>query len=327
MVASAMLSPPSTGIVYTGSGLFVQSWSDLLSWWFNQTFGWLTLHRFVAAFSYFGFLLAVLAMFHYNDQKDSLVNRAHWDWVASYGLALGLGGLILQPILGMIYAQVIQIGQSEAFYFMMNGPRAWVMLLMVVLFSALFIALIVYFLDRRESILSKPENAFLHKTFKVMLVIAIIAAFFLVQPAWFGSDDLNNPDAIINPLGKMTFKYIAFFVMIVIGAVILITDARLLKDQRDGEWGNLSKQSRYSAITIGILGMWIVVVMGFVRESIRTPWLINGIIPIPDSMSNPSPLTMGKIWIVWFILTTIMIILFWFVSKVTSYHPEEAEKI
>jgi cytochrome bd ubiquinol oxidase subunit I len=327
MVASAMLSPPDTGIVYTGSGLLVQSWGDLLSWWFNQTFGWLTMHRFVAAVSYFGFLLAILAMFHYNDQKDSLVNRAHWDWVGSYGLAWGLGALIVQPILGMVYAQVIENGQPDAFYFMMHGPRAWVMLLMVGLFSALFIALIIYFLDRREVILSKPENAFLHKTLKILLVIAIIAAVILVQPAWFGSDDINSPDAIINPLGKMSFKYIAFFVMIVIGVIILITDTRLLKDQREGEWGNLSSQSRYSAITIGILGMWIVVVMGFVRESIRTPWLINGIIPIPDSMSNPTPITMGKIFLVWTILTTTMLVIFWFVSKVTSYHPEKAEEI
>ncbi len=61
----------------------------LMSWWFNATTWILQFHRLAAALSYFGFILAMLAMFHYLDRKDD-ASRSYWDLVGSYGLDLGI---------------------------------------------------------------------------------------------------------------------------------------------------------------------------------------------------------------------------------------------
>ena len=73
--------------------------------------------------------------------------------------------------------------------------------------------------------------------------------------------------------------------------------------------------------------MWIIIVMGFVRESAREPWLVNGIIPVLGGESYPTPLPVTGIFSVWFIITAGTIPIFWFVSKVTAEHPEMAEEV
>ncbi len=326
MVASAMLTPGSTTIDYTASGLLTMTLEESIAWWFNPSMWILTFHRAVAGLSYFGFLLATLSMFHYKDKNDPVAKK-HWDWQASYGIAWGLAGLLLQPILGMIYVQVIQNDNYSTFSTMMNGPRAWEFLMLVGLFAVLFLVLLVYFVDRRETILSKPENAFLHKTFNIFLYITAICTFFLVQPAWIGGTTIDAPGALVNPLGKMTFKYIALLTMSLIALLVLLIDTRLLKDEREGEWGKLSKTSRWSAMLTGVLGMWMVIVMGFTRESGRAPYTIMGIFPVEGgSSSSPTPISVEKIFIVWIVITVFILLIFWLVSRVTSYHPEEAEK-
>jgi cytochrome bd-type quinol oxidase subunit 1 len=104
-------------------------------------------------------------------------------------------------------------------------------------------------------------------------------------------------------------------------------DGIMLSSTKESEWGNLSKVSRYAAIMAGIIGMWIVVIMGYVRESARSPWVIYDIIPVPASDTNPTPIWIGRILIVWLIVMAIAITVFWFTSKVTAHHPEEAEVI
>jgi cytochrome bd-type quinol oxidase subunit 1 len=91
--------------------------------------------------------------------------------------------------------------------------------------------------------------------------------------------------------------------------------------------GNLSKTSQAAAIMSGALGMWIVIVMGYVRESARSPWLIYDIIPVPGGQTYPTPIPISRIYIVWFIILVVVTTIFWFVSKVTAHHPEKAEEV
>ena len=104
-------------------------------------------------------------------------------------------------------------------------------------------------------------------------------------------------------------------------------DAIMLGDVREAEWGKLSKTSRISGILAGIIGMWIVVVMGYVRESARSPWLIFKTIPVPGGQKHPTPIPVSRIFIVWAIITIATVFVFWFTSKVTAHHPEKAEKV
>jgi cytochrome bd-type quinol oxidase subunit 1 len=324
MIASGMLTPGTPTIDYVGNGNLTMSLQDALAWYFNPTMAILSIHTLVAAVSYFGFLLALLSVFHFNDKKQSEY-KPHWDWMTSYGMAWGLGGLIIQPITGMIYAQIIQNVQMTAFDQMMHGNQAWEFLLMASLFAVMFLIILVFYIDRQEETLSKPENAFLQKMFQIFLIITAISAFFLVQPAWFGTDYYYAPGAIINPLGYMSFKYIALILMVFIGIITLIVNNRLIKQHPEGEWGNLSKSSRVSAILTGILGMWMVVVMGFIRESGRAPWIISQIIPVSENDLNPTPIYITSIFAVWIIITMVALIVFRFASKQTTHRPGEKE--
>jgi cytochrome bd-type quinol oxidase subunit 1 len=73
--------------------------------------------------------------------------------------------------------------------------------------------------------------------------------------------------------------------------------------------------------------MWIVIVMGFVRESARAPWTIYGIIPVPGGQSAPTPLSFLTISGVWLVVTVGSLLIFWFTSRVTASHPEKAEEM
>ncbi len=327
MVASGMLTPGGASIVYSQTGLMTIPISEAWAWWLNPTTLRLQLHRLAAAVSYFGFLVAMLGTLHYGDRKDE-ISKKHWDWVTSYGLAWGLLGLVFQPALGLIYMMAISDAQDSAFQMIMHGPRAWEMLLMVALFSALVISSLIYFYDRRERILTKVETRTWHTLFKICLIAAVICAIILVQPAWLGATFIDDPNAWENPLGSMDFKYPTLFTLIILGVIVLTIDTAILSDLHEAEWGHPSKTARTAAMLSGIFASWIVVVMGYVRESARSPWTIYNIIPVPHSYPDyPTPIPLPQIFVVWAVVIFLALTVFWYTSKVTAYHPEEAEKI
>jgi len=325
MVASGMLTPGDS-ITWGQSGLMPMALDLAKTWWFNGTTFRLQFHRLFASISYFGFLLALLAMLHYRDRKGT-EDRKYWDWVGSYSMGWGLFGLVIQPMLGMIYMLAIKDTQLDAFEMIMHGSRAWEMLLMVSLLSCLFLTVITYFIDRREKILSELENRNIHKIFKAFLIIAALCALILVQPAWLGASNIADANAWINPLGSMDYKYVAIFTLVIIGALTLMLDWIMIGDRRNAEWGNLSVASRLAAGMSGVFGMWIVIVMGYVRESARSPWTIYNIVPVPGGQDYPTPIPITRIFIVWGIITVVTLAIFWFTSKVTAHHPEKADEV
>ncbi|MEJ2250342.1 MAG: cytochrome ubiquinol oxidase subunit I, partial [Candidatus Lokiarchaeota archaeon] len=326
MVAAGMLTPGTPTITFTSSGLLTMTPSDLLSWWFNPTTWYLTLHRFVAAVSVFGFIIALLAMFHYKDRPDR-ASKKYWDWVGSWGIMWGLGGLVLQPIFGLLYVNQLFYSSNPAFQMMMHGPRAWEMLLMVSLLAALFLIILVYYIDRKEEILNREENQKYKKLLNYFLIISAVCAFFLVQPSWLGGNFEFGTNSVFNPLGIMAIKYLALLIMLIIGILVVAIDVKMLRKMKEGEWGKLSNVSRYAGILTGVIGMFIVIVMGYVRESSRAPYTIFGILPVPGMSMNPTPIAVDRIFIVFGVILLMIILIFWFTSKVTAHHPEEMDKI
>ncbi|WP_292492539.1 hypothetical protein [Methanoculleus sp. 10] len=152
--------------------------------------------------------------------------------------------------------------QNQAFTNIMTGPRAWEMLMMVGLLSLLIVTVSVYFIERRERLLVRLGRHGIRNLFRAFAVIAGAAGLVLVQPAWLGGIMQFDPGAWSNPLGLMYYKHIALLVLITIGAAIIGIDLLVLRGRRDEEWGNLSRASRMAALIAGVLGSWIVIVMG-----------------------------------------------------------------
>jgi cytochrome d ubiquinol oxidase subunit I len=317
-LASGMLTPGSDQITWGSSGLLTMSYESLSAWWFNATTWILQFHRLAAAVSFFGFLLAMLAMFHYFDRKDE-ASRTYWDLVGSFGLSWGLLGLIFQPLIGITYMYTIFKNQVSAFSSIMLGSRAWEMLLMIGLLSVLLIAVLVYLYDRKEKILKRPGNEKLHRLFRVFIIIAAVCGFILVQPYTMAFG--------VNPLGYMSYKLVALLILVSIAAVVFAIDLIMLREPGIVEWGNLSSTSRSAGILVGILGIFIVTVMGYVRESARSPWTIYQIIPVPGGQAYPTPIPAYQIFVVWAFIIGLVIAVFWFTSRVTAEHPEQVEEV
>jgi cytochrome bd ubiquinol oxidase subunit I len=317
-LASGMLTPGAAPITWGSTGLLTMSLASLQSWWFNATTWILQFHRLAAAISFFGFLLAMLAMFHYFDRKDD-ASKAYWDLVGSYGLSWGLLGLVFQPLIGIVFMFTIFKNQPPAFASIMLGSRAWEMVLMVGLLSILFITVLVYLYDRKERILKIPGNEKLHRLFRIFIIIAAVCGIILVQPYTMAFG--------INPLGYMSYKLVALAILVLIGTFAFAIDLIMLREPGIVEWGELSDTSRYSAILAGFLGIFIVLVMGYVRESARSPWTVYKIIPVPGGQAYPTPIPAYQMFVVWAIIIALVMTIFWYTSRVTAEHPERAEEV
>jgi len=326
MLAGGMLTPGIEGIQFTTTGLMTIPLSEAMATWFHPTLWQLQFHRLFASISFIGFILAMLGVFHFLDRKAKR-DKKHWDWVSSYGLSWGLLGLVFQPFIGLIYMLKISDVNNQAFQFIMHGPRAWEMLLMIGSVAFLFLTVILFFIERREKIFSKLETKNLHKLYTIFFFIALLATFILIQPAWLGAQYVDDPGAWQNPIGIMDLKYIAIGALVLIGTVMLTVDFLLLGDTKEGSWGDLSKSARSCLMLSGFLGIFVILVMGFVRESARSPWTYYGIIPVAGGTSYPTPLRLENIFIVWLLIMIIVIVTFWLTSKSTAYHPEKAEEI
>ncbi|MEN6518485.1 MAG: cytochrome ubiquinol oxidase subunit I [Methanospirillum sp.] len=325
MLAAGMLTPGVSTLTYSAGGILTIPWAEALQLWFNPTLWQLQFHRVGAALGMVGFLVAALGVLHYRD-RPSMEDRKQWDWVAAYGLAWGVFGLAVQAVLGYLYMFQILQSQPAAFEVMMHGARAWEMVAMVTLYSGLALAVIVYFITRRDRLLSQRTSTRLRNAFRGFLVVAAVLAFILIQPSWIGAPTGFDPTAWVNPIGLMRYKYPALFGLAAIGAVIAILDAVLLtREEKEGEWGYLTKGSWVAGLFAGLLGTAIVNVMGFVREAGRAPWTMYNIIPV--SYHTPTPIPPLQIAGVWIISLSISWLIFWTVSKVTAYHPETKEQV
>ncbi len=323
-LAAGMLTTGDSTIVWGYSGILTMAWNTLIAWWSNSTVWFLTFHRLAGAVSVYGYIIAALAMFHYLDRKDQ-ASRAYWDWVATYGMAFGLLGLAFQPGFGLMYMTQINLNQPAAFNYMMHGPRAWEMLWMVVLLSTLLIVSLIYFIDRHKGTLSKQRTFNIYPMWKILLAFAALAWFINANPAWFGTLFVNSPSAVANPAGAMVYKYIALFTITIIASLVVGSAVFILGSLDEPDWGHISKSSRAAAIISAILAMWVIIVMGFVRESARSPWTIFQIVPVPGGTDYPTPISVWAIFLIWFGLLGFSITVFWFVSKVTAEHPEDVD--
>ena len=323
---SGMLTPGAATITWGEPGLLGMPWADYLQWWFNPTLWPLQFHRVAAAISFFGFLIAFLAMLHFRDRTDP-PSKKYWDWAGSFGILWGLAGLVIQPLLGIWYMYSIFAHQNQAFANIMTGPRAWEMLMMIGFLSLLVVTASVYFIERREHLLVKLGRHDIRNVFRALAIVAGVAGFILVQPAWLGGIMQFDPGTWANPLGLMYYKHIAIIILIVIGTLIIGIDLLVLRGRRDEELGNLSRASWAAALIAGVLGSWIVIVMGYVRESARSPWLFYKIVPVPGGQTYPTPVPPHQIFVVWMFALGLAFAVFWFTSRVTSYHPEQEEKV
>jgi cytochrome bd ubiquinol oxidase subunit I len=322
-LASAMLTPGITSLTYVQSSvaLLTIPLNEALATWFNPTLWPLQWHRLFAAIGMVGFSISMLAVFHFIKRKGK-EDRAYWDWVARYGLNWGLLGLLAQPFLGLWYMLTIQSSNALAFTTIMHGPRAWAMLLMIGVYTFLILSAILFYIERRQRVLAENTNRTVRKVYLICFWIAVFFGIILVQPGWLSGTFETPAQAWI--LGSMNLKYVSMGVLVSVGALLVGMDLVFLSNLKEEEWGSLNRGARGALVLTGFFSIFIVLIMGFFRESARQPWLYYGIIPVANAIQFPTPLLLVNVFGVWVVAMIMLMIAFWFTSRATAYHPEES---
>ncbi len=124
----------------------------------------------------------------------------------------------------------------------------------------------------------------------------------------------------------MDYKYLALFVIsIVIGLLLMIDLVFLSRHARN--WGNMSGASKGAAVLMGFLSMWLLIVMGYLRESNRAPYTIYNDRPGSGGTDISHTHMIGTIFLIWALLLTLAITVYWFTSKVAAHRPQTNGRI
>jgi len=243
---------------------------QLLRVFFTPTTIPLDMHRILGDVSFAGFVLAGYASVRALRSRDE-ADRAYFDWFGSLALLAGLAFMFLQPAVGVEYLEEIRADSPGGFNVMMRGPNAWLFLVQVAVLSVLFLLGVYYMLLQVRK--SGHRSA---GTLRAMLWIGIISALLLVQPRVIGPGVEHPWVAWENPLGTMQpWKYLAMGGLTLSG--IIAVGAYLGAYRRGLRWGYFGDGGRRAQrvlLTLAIFASLMMLLMGFIRENSRLPFVI-----------------------------------------------------
>ena len=214
---------------------------------------WLTelTHRLVGNFSYVGFVIAGIAgvrMLWSPGDKD----RAYFDWLGNFGLLLGVGVLLLQPIVGWFYASQIQAGSPDAYTRVMVGQYSWLFLVQSFFLAVAFLLGNIYLTQTANARAKLGAGA---RAWMRWATVAIaLLGVLLVIPQQF-------------PLGTMSpWKYLGLAGFLVFGGTTLFLYLRAMPTFT---WGNARAGSQWALVAAAVVAILLFTTMGVIRTTAR----------------------------------------------------------
>ncbi|MCL5961012.1 MAG: hypothetical protein M1358_17200, partial [Chloroflexi bacterium] len=190
-VGAVMLTPPANITLLGGGSLdsLVRNFGPL--YWNNPTWLPLSIHRFVGAISFTGFLVAIMAgLFQW--RSGTAERRAIYNWMGGWGMKIGLAPLVLMPAIGFFYVEEIRGAAPGAFANLMVGQIRWVFNLQVILLGLLFIAGNLYLAQSlRSAIFSAATKAMAVRWLGIGGAIGLVVAVMFAL--WGLSSGLGRP--------------------------------------------------------------------------------------------------------------------------------------
>lgn len=243
---------------------------DLLRVFFNPTAIPLDMHRIVGDISFAGFIVGGYAAFRALRTQDA-EQRAYYDWIGNIGLIAGLGFMFLQPAIGLSYLEEIRASAPGAFTVMMRGRLSWVFLVQSAFLSLLFFLSVLYMMLQLRN--SGRGGV---RLLRGLLILVGLSGLLLVQPYVLGPSQDHMWVNWVNPIGAMQpWKYVALAGLSLgsIGALL----AYMIAQRRGLRWGQMGRDGRraqYALVALAVLGSAMMLIMGYIRESGRDPYLI-----------------------------------------------------
>lgn len=243
-IGSYMLTPPERELA--GVSRFALA---RLSFLLNPTWVPLVLHRFVGnmiiscyAIGLFGGLRLLSAPL--NQEEEAYYTR-----VMQFGILVGTGLLMLQPIAGMLYSIQIRRANPQAFERILFGPVEWLARVQFLLVGLLF------FLSNRF-FAQLSTNPRLSRVLNGIVFTAATLMVLTVQQVW-----LRRTLTLV--LVLMTLYHMS----------LVLVRGRPFPLRRQGPW---------LALSVGCCALATFLVMGVIREQARRPYTVYGEIHLQD---------------------------------------------
>jgi cytochrome bd ubiquinol oxidase subunit I len=240
-------------------------------------------HRFMGNISWAGFVIAFFGGLQVlrHIKKGPREKVAFWDWVGSLGIIFGMVFMVgFMTFSGYSWVIAAKGSAPGAFFRMMISPLAWMFQLQVFFFgmTIFFASLYMY---RRLKVSGNP-------TYGLKWITALVALFWLLGsiPYYIGPGAEQMWVSWTIPLGAMRpWKYIALGGMSFFGLVAILA---YLQSARDGlNWGASGRIPQRALITVGILGLFMMMTMGIIRETAKMPGVIYGIMNSQEQLLPP----------------------------------------
>jgi cytochrome bd-type quinol oxidase subunit 1 len=268
VVASYMLTPQAPG--------------DIFHVIVNPTFYELQVHRIVGNLAYLGYAIGAVAAWRFLRERDA-AQRAHWDWMGSFGILTGTVLTFAQPMVGYSYAKQIQLSSYAAWYKMMLGSLSNVFLTQMLTLGLMFVVAGFYFalrLRRQEApgyrvarVLAlglAVSTAFAALPYQLALTYDHVRGTGLDKPFWEGG--------LINPFGAMIpYKVGA---LIALTLLVILAVIWYLRGLRFVTWGLAGRAEQRLLLAGLVLVVCMITVMGVIRENGRSPDVIYGEIDV-----------------------------------------------
>ncbi len=243
-IGSYMLTPPARELA--GLPRF-----DLarLSFLLNPTWVPLVLHRFVGNMIISFYALGLYGGLRLLWTPSSREEGAYYTRVMQFGVLIGTGLLMIQPLAGMLYAIQIRRANPQAFDRILFGPVEWLVRIQFLLVGLLFFLSNWFF----AQLSSRPRRS------RILNGVVLLAAFFMiltVQQVW-----LRRALTLI---------------------LILTTLYHLSQVLLGGALVSLRRQGPWLAISVGFCAMATFLIMGVIREQARRPYTVYGQIHLQD---------------------------------------------
>lgn len=263
---------------------------------FNPTLAPLEIHRLVGNLAFTGALIALVAGIRFLRARTP-GERSYADWMGHFGVTIAIALTALQPLIGWEYLKELQLHAYASWYDMMMGGLSVAFLFQIFLLGLIFTAGI-FFMWRRVRT-AGIRSPILGACALVSLGAWILAAIPYTVGWTYESAVAANANApiwqggTIIPFGAMIPWKITALVAMTFVSITAVTV--YLKQNTLGHlrWGEARRGQAMLLVTVGVSVSLIMGLMGYIRESGRGPFLINGHMLINQQQNFTAPTAPG----------------------------------
>ena len=220
-----------------------------LSAFLNQSYFPELGHRFTGNVSWASFFIAGVSAVRASAARDG-VERAYQDWATRASMVVGFTTLLVQVVLGFVFAEAVKQASPGAFTYSVSGPFAWLWLVQGLLLAVLIVGSNVYFQQTRPTVAGRQMT---------WAVVALSIAAVAPAPLY--------------PHGLFWVRYVVLAISVVTSLAHFLAWRRQDGAQADRE---LARAPRTTMALVAASALTIFLLMGIIRTTARGEFTVYG---------------------------------------------------